>query len=70
MGEDGKCADERSLDFGSLTWEDWVLFVSGFMVGAALSNSQGYGNMCMIALLKIVNALYYLAMFMREYFET
>jgi len=46
------------------------LFVSGLLVGATLSNTVGYGNMCMIALLKIIDSMYYLAIFIKEYMET
>jgi len=47
-----------------------VLFLAGLSVGAALANTQGYGNMCMVAMLRIVNSSYYLAIFIKEYFET
>ena len=40
------------------------------MVSAVLSNTQGYENMCMVALLKIVDAVFYFGLFMKEYLQT
>jgi len=45
-------------------------FILGIIVGAALSNTEYLSNMCMIAIIKMIDSVYYSSIFIGEYIET